>query len=172
METLVLLFIGVVLLVFVFLRHQYYAGTPWRRAFFRVRRIYDITHAKATARDDGLVSSQVKWLAFLREFYKTVCPALSEGQVQQQFDQIEGCIAAFSDRHELMSIIRQKFPHADEARVNRVMETFERVLNHPDNRSAILKIFVFADLIGRETNDRNRLEFLYTALAEPKTINL
>ena len=52
------------------------------------------------------------------------------------------------------------------------METFERVLNHPDNRSAILKIFVFADLIGRETNDRNRLEFLYTALAEPKTINL
>ena len=41
----------VILVILKILTHRYYAGTPWRKVFFRIRTIYDIENAKAAAQD-------------------------------------------------------------------------------------------------------------------------
>lgn len=160
-----------VLAIFQIQRYRYYAGTPWRRAFFRLRRIYDVENAKAHAEDPELTSSRMKWLGFLTRFYKVVYHRLQDDEIQQRFDQIEKCITNFSDHDGIENVLRRKFSKADEQRIHRVLDAFKSEMTHIDNRLAMLKIFVMADIIGRETNNQGRLEFLYTVLAEPKTIN-
>ena len=171
MEILIVVIVVIVVAV-AMQRHSYYAGSPWRKVLFRIRTIYDIEHAKASARDPALISSREKWLGFLRRFYRVVYPGLSEDEVRERFDQIEQSMSAFSDRDAIESIIRMKFPQVDEARLSRLLQTFNNDLNHPDNELAILKIFVLADIIGRETDQENRHQFLWTAVAERKSINL
>ena len=163
---------SILLVILKVLTHIYYGGTPWRKVFFRIRKMYDIELAKAAAKNPRLTSSRAEWLNFLKRYYKVIYPSLGDDEIQQRFEQFEESITNFSDRSGIKDILQKKFSDVGESTIHRLTEAIESDLTHIDNRLAILKTFVLADIIGRETDCQNRMEFLYTAFVDYKYIDI
>jgi len=154
------------------MKFKYYNGSPWRKVFFRIRKIYDIENAKFAARNPGFTSSRAEWLKFLKGFYRVIYPSLEDDEIQNRFNQFEKDITNFSDYDGIKNIFEKNFPQVDESKIHRLIDAVKNDQTHLDNRLGVLKTFVLADIIGRETDCQNRLEFLYTAFVDYKTLNL
>lgn len=153
-------------------QYRYYLGTPWRRQFFKIRNTYIIENAKASANNPNLTKSKSAFINFLCMFYKQVLPDLSNDEIHGIMSQIEKRIEAFADRDNMSTLLKKNYPNIDDVRLQRLLGAFESDIKHPDNRLAMLKIFTIADIIQKQSNEENRIAFLYTAIANPKTIYL
>ena len=166
-------FVSTILLgIILIFKYRYYLGSPWRRLFFQIRKTYIVENAKARANDPSFTSSKDTFVNFLSNFYKKVLPNLTNNEIQEIMHEIEERVDSFSDRTNMSILLKKKYPNIDEIKLQKVLGSFEHDIKHPDNRLAILKIFTIADIIQKQSNEENKIEFLYTALAEPKTINL
>ncbi len=142
------------------------------KTFSPIRKIFIAETLKAAAQNQNILSSPADYINFLKDFYQVVYPLLTESVIKERFENIEKCIANFTDREGLASIMRKEFPRADAQRIYKALNAYENDLSHHNNRLAMLKIYTIADIIERKTNNRNRLEFLYTAISDSNSLKI
>jgi hypothetical protein len=145
-------------------------GIEWRKAYFRLKSVYDILYLQNTDEYPEYSDSYLAYSDLLKTFFKSVYTSIGMQDIDRIFQEIEAKIIGFDDRDGFKHLIATKYPTITEPTLEKLLAIIENEIKNEEKELFMLKAYIFAEIIGYMTNETERLDFLFTILTDPKSI--